>query len=650
MIQSRAGLSIEIDADERFDVREFSLEDAISSLFQIDVVALSENPAVDFEGLIGRDVQFHVDLSTSIFPAGQRRSWTGIVSEVDQIGSEEEGLSAYNLTVVPKMWLLSQRTNCRVFQQMTDLDIALSLLREWEIEPLVEVRRALKTRKYRVQYHESDHTFLSRLLESAGVSYLHRQTSEGSRLVLLDAPEQGEERTEPLQHFGEPSLGTVWATGLRASRRMRHGKITLSDHDHRLPNEPLVSQSTTGQNPLEAKLEKFQYTPGAFRFGAKGPADTPAADDRGRSRTDPAEGKRLADQRAAALVARTQRLSFQSNALDLAAGAVFKMTGHARAEAADKLLVTRVAMAGSIEQEPTSTVDAVSAKHPYRPEAVTPMPVVQGVEMATVTGPAGETIHCDEFGRVRVQFHWDRYGKRDQNSSCWIHVNQPWAGDGMGAINIPRIGQEVIVDFLGGNPEEPVVVGRIFTHLLRPPMPLPAAKTMNGFKSASVPATGGYNEMMFEDAAGRELIRMRAEKDMKTQVNNDQDTAIGRSRTTHVEKDDKESVNGNQSQSVLGNFAQTIASEAMKQVLSNAASFVGGHRTMSTVGNVASNAATHSIASQEATLLQVGSSTIYIGPDAVIIQSPKVLLNPGEDVLTSAVLTGTVPANAGSGS
>lgn len=650
MSRSPAGLSLEIDADERFDVREFSLEDAISSLFHVDVVALSENPAVDFEELIGRDAAFHVDLSSSVFPSGQRRSWTGLIAEVDQIGSEEDGLSAYNLTLVPRLWLLSQRTNCRVFQQMSDLDIALALLKEWEIEPLIETRRALKTRKYRVQYHESDHAFLSRLLESAGVSYLHRQTEEGSRLVLADTPEQAEARKEPLQHFGEPALGTVWATGLRASRRMRHGKITFADHDHRLANEPLLSESTTGQNALEAKLEKFQYTPGAFRFGAKGPADTPAADDRGRSRTDPAEGKRLADQKAAALVARTQRLSFQSNALDLGAGTVLKMTGHARAELSDKLLVTRVSMSGSNEQEPTLTADAVSASHPYRPESVTPQPSVQGVEMATVTGPAGETIHCDEFGRVRVQFHWDRYGKRDQNSSCWIHVNQPWAGDGMGAVNIPRIGQEVIVDFLGGNPEEPVVVGRIFTHLLRPPMALPAAKTQNGFKSASVPATGGFNELMFEDAAGRELVRVRAEKDMKTLVNNDVETSIGRKRTTHVEDDDKETVNGNQSQSVLGNLAQTVASEAMKQVLSNAASFVGGHRTMATTGNLASSAATHSIASQEATLLQVGSSTIYIGPDAVIIQSPKVLLNPGEDVLASAVLTGSVPAAAGSGS
>jgi type VI secretion system secreted protein VgrG len=119
---------------------------------------------------------------------------------------------------------------------------------------------------------------------------------------------------------------------------------------------------------------------------------------------------------------------------------------------------------------------------------VTPIPTINGVECAVVVGPAGETIHCDEFGRVRVQFHWDRYGKMDEFSSCWVPVNQAWAGEGLGSLNIPRVGQEVIVSFLAGNPEEPMIVGRVFTNLLRPPFPLPANKTQNGFRSASVPA------------------------------------------------------------------------------------------------------------------------------------------------------------------
>ncbi|MBK8257943.1 MAG: type VI secretion system tip protein VgrG [Polyangiaceae bacterium] len=647
MMQSPAGLAIEIDTEDKFDVRECSIEDGLSSLFQVEVVAMSDNPAVDFEALVGRDATMKVELSAAAHPGEGPRLWKGIVSEIHQLGAEEDGLSSYSITVVPKLWLLSQRTNCRVFQQMTDLDIAQALLKEWGISPQVQVARTLKTKKYRVQYHESDFVFLCRVLESAGITFFHKQDGEETVLVLSDSPEQADARKQPLQHLSEPALGTLWATGLKASRRMRHGKVTFADHDHRMPNEPLLGEASAGGTSVEAKLERFEYTPGAFRFGGKGPADTPTADDRGRSRTDPGEAKRLADQKAAGLIARSQRYSFQTNALDVASGMVLKMNGHARAEQAEKFLITRYTLSASTEMEPTLSVDAVSAKNPYRPEMITPQPVVQGVEMATVVGPSGETIHCDEFGRVRVQFHWDRYGSRDHKSSCWIHVNQPWAGDGMGAINIPRIGQEVIVDFLGGNPEEPVIVGRIFTHLLRPPMSLPANKTQNGFKSASVPATGGFNELMFEDAAGKELLRMRAEKDMKTLVNNDQDTKIGNKRSTHVESDDKETVGGNQSKSVLGNLAQTVVEQAVSQVLSHAASFVGGHQLTRTKGNHALSAAAHSITSEKGTVLQVGNSTIYIGPDAVIIQSPKVLLNPGEDVLASAVLTGSIPSTAG---
>jgi type VI secretion system secreted protein VgrG len=252
-------------------------------------------------------------------------------------------------------------------------------------------------------------------------------------------------------------------------------------------------------------------------------------------------------------------------------------------------------------------------------------------------------IHCDEFGRVRVQFHWDRYGKRDQFSSCWIHVNQPWAGDGFGMVNIPRIGQEVIVDFLGGNPDEPMILGRMHTNLLRPSMALPANKTQSGFKSQSVPQTGGYNEMIFEDKAGQELIRMRAEKDWNTRVNNNQATDIGNTRSTKVASHDTEAVGGNQKQSVGGTFDQTIMKDAMERMMQNMGSFVGGSRVFGTQEGFSSNAKSHSFSSDKSITLQVGSSTIVIGPDSIIVQAGKVLLNPGESAVQDASVMGMTP-------
>ncbi|MFO0549044.1 MAG: type VI secretion system tip protein TssI/VgrG [Polyangiaceae bacterium] len=639
-------LELKTDSADKFDVREFVVEDGLSSLFTVEIVAASENPAVDFEELIGKEATFKIGLDTSVYAEGSSstRAYTGIVSEVHQITSEPTGLSLYHVTVSPRLWLLTQRTNCRVFQQKTDLEVVTELLGEWGIEPVVDCSRSYKKRKIRVQYQESDYAFISRLLEVSGITFLFRQTEDGTELVLRDAPERGEARKTPLDHTNEPTAGDKYATGFRASRAVRPGKVTYADHDPRLANMPLTSEASTGDHPVESQLEHFVYSPGAFKFVSDGPRDTPHADDRGRARTDPNEGKRIADERAHARKARSQRFSFESNLLDLVPGQVAKIQRHAVAEKHGDLLLSRVSMSGSAQSEVRVSCDAVSASNPYRPEQVTPWPQINGIECAIVVGPEGETIHCDEFGRVRVQFHWDRYGQMNEQSSCWVPVNQPWAGGGLGAINIPRIGQEVMVGFLAGNPEEPMIVGRMYTNLLRPPFALPANKTQNGFKSASVPATGGYNELMFEDAAGKELLRMRAEKDMATRVNHDQALSVGRHRSAKVEGNDREHVDGHQRHSVLKNLLSAVGGNSLSSVVGNLVSSAGGQRILSTLGGFISDALTHKISSKEGTTLTVGQSSIHIGPDSIVIQTPKLFLNPGQSVATQAELTGVTPS------
>ncbi len=646
-------LHLAIDSDDVFDIRDISIVDGLSRLFSIHIEAVSTNPAVDFESIVGRSAAVSIQVGEGIHGVESPPAWSGIVSEIHQVRSEDTGLSTYQLTIVPRLWLLTRRTNCRVFQQLTDLDVVKMILGEWGIAPEVQVARPGKPRKYRVQYQETDHAFISRLLEAAGITYYFRRSSEGSTLVLTDGPERGKVRKNPLPHTNEPfGRDRLWATGFAASRSVRSGKLTFSDHDHRLPNQPLIAQSDAHPVEVESNLEKFTYSPGAFRFGGKGTKETPHADDRGRTRTDPDEAKRIADQAAYAMVAQTRRFTFGSNALELAAGTVLRVVDHPLADREGELLITSVAIAASHETEPRVSSVAVSAKVPYAPEMATPTPAIHGVEMATVVGPEGETIHCDEFGRVRVQFHWDRYGKMDEFSSCWIPVNQPWAGDGLGALNLPRIGQEVIVSFLGGNPEEPIIVGRIFTNLLRPPFPLPANKTQNGFKSASVPHTGGYNEVMFEDMAGQELLRMRAEKDMATRVNNDQQLSVGRNRKSTIEANDREDVVGNQTKSVggdktssiVGQLVNTIGKDQLTSVVGSIVNMAGGDRVVQTVGSASHAALSHNISSSAGTTITCGQSMIYIGPDAVVIQSPKVLINPGEAIASSVALGDGVPA------
>lgn len=642
LLGNQNAFTLQLETGDPLDVREFTLEDGLSTLFSIDIIARSQDASLDYEGAAGTNATFTIQPENG----GAPRVFKGIISEVHQLKTEESGLTTYQLTLVPQLWLLSRRTNCRVFQQVTDLDIVKEVLKDWDIDPVVEVTRALKTRKYRVQYQESDYTFVCRMLEAIGVTHFHRQVEGETKLVLSDAPESGEARTVPLTHVNDVDTVGTHARGFRASRTVNHGKVTLSDHDHRLPNQPLLANAATGAHAVEARLEQYIYSPGQFRYGAQGHADTPSADDRGRTRTDPDEAKVVAENIAAAHRARSHRFAFETNAPDVAAGGILGISNQSRAEQHPRLLVTRVLMSGSVDGGVESAVNAVPASQPYRPEPNSPRPMIHGIETATVVGPGGEVIHTDEFGRVRIQFHWDRYGKMDHMSSCWVHVNQPWAGDGFGAINLPRVGQEVIVSFLGGSPDEPIVLGRMFTNLLRPPFALPANKTQNGFRSNSVPATGGFNELMFEDKAGKELVNIQAEKDMKTLVKHDDDKVVGRHRSAQIKGNDSEQVTGNQRASVLGQVMESVGGDKLAGVLGNLVSQVGKERIMKTIGEFASAAKAHRISSQEGTTLSVGQSMIHMTPDAIVLQSPKILLNPGVDVAQEAVLTGRTPSGA----
>jgi type VI secretion system secreted protein VgrG len=310
--------------------------------------------------------------------------------------------------------------------------------------------------------------------------------------------------------------------------------------------------TAAGASSVEQQLERFDYAPGAFLFESDKGEATPHADDRGRYRTDEAEAAAMARRRLDAERAEALSCVFSTNAVDLAPGVVFAMRDHPRRELAEdrSLLVVDATMHGKVGEMWSVRVEARSSDVPYRPQLTTPKPKVNGVESATIVGPAGQEIHTDEFGRVRVHFHWDRESQMNENSSCWIHVSQPWGGTGYGGVNVPRIGQEVLVDFLGGDPDRPVIVGRVYTNLQRVPYALPDNKTQSGWRSNSTNATGGYNELMFEDAAGKELVRMQAEKDMHKLVKHDEAAVVGHDRTRQVGHDETLAVANNRSKTV----------------------------------------------------------------------------------------------------
>jgi type VI secretion system secreted protein VgrG len=573
-------LALQVASEDALDVRRFQVREGISSLFEIDLAAVSRNPAVDFEAVVGQPASFTLRADTPDAPH-RRRSWTGLCSELRQVRNEERGLSTYHLRLVPALWLATQRSNYRIFQQISEPDIALRILQEWGIEPEIGIdRAAYKTRKYRVQYAESDYAFLCRMLEDAGICFYFRQTDDGTRMVLSDAPQANPPRAAKLafQDDPNPGLDMEFVTRVEIGRRVRPGRYTMRDHDYRLSPSYKLAATAASASGVEDRLERYHYTPGAFLFGTDKGEPTPSADDKGRARTDEGEAAALARKRLEAKRASVRTMSFESNAYDLAPGVVMSMADHPRPELGDdkRLLVVAATFEGAVNEQWTLRCEARSADAPYRPALSTRKPKVLGVESATVVGPPGEEIHTDEFGRVRVHFHWDRGSAMDDNSSCWIHVSQPWAGTGYGGVNLPRIGQEVLVSFLGGDPDRPIIVGRVFTNLQKAPFSLPANKTQSGWKSNSTQMTGGYNEIMFEDAAGQELLRMQAERDMQQLVKNNQSVTVGQNRTKVIGANEAVQVGDNLSIQVGTNMGLYVGQNRETRV---------GNIDMTTVAN-----------------------------------------------------------------
>ena len=259
-------------------------------------------------------------------------------------------------------------------------------------------------------------------------------------------------------------------------------------------------------------------------------------DDKGMARFSEKAGIERAARALESARASRRTVTFESNVMDLAPGSVFSIGKHSRSDlSGDKpLLVTESSFEGTHDGEWSQSAQAAFGDAPYRPPMKTPKPTIQGLQSAVVVGPPGEEIHTDEFGRVRVQFHWDREGGFDEGSSCWMRVSQGWAGSGFGMIALPRVGQEVLVAFLEGNPDHPVVVGRLFNATSPVPYDLPANKTKSGWKSDSTPGSGGFNEIMFEDAKGREMVYVQAERDLEKLVKRNEAIAVGNDRRTSV--------------------------------------------------------------------------------------------------------------------
>lgn len=535
-----------------FDVRSLRVSEGMSRPFVVSMVGLSDDGDPDFELLIGS----RASLSIEGVP---RAMWTGRIVELAMLPDDEPSRSSYELHLASELWLLTLRRNHRVFEAVSEVDAALAILRAWDLPCELRLDRAsFKRREVLVQYAESDFSFFSRMLERAGVSYWFEPTEAGSQLVLADRPTaQRASLAVPHRELQGATDASAW--GVQIARTLRAGRYTIGDVDFRRPTDrqPIVGALAEDATDFEASLERFHHVQGSMSFEVDG-ASEDLADQRLLARTDESEarrrvGDRLASKRTSALGVR-----LATTAMDLSPGSTFTLVGHPSPLLVEPLLVLGSTLEAEIDQTLVRRIDAVSTSMPFAPPLETPAPVVRGVELATVVGVRGDEIPVDEFSRVRVHFHWNRESEMDDRSFAWLQVGSAWAGGGFGAINPPRVGQEVIVTFMDGDADRPIVTGRLYTKDVPVPYPLPENKTQSGWKTRTTSNGAGYNELMFEDKAGAELVRMRAERNLATRVNNDERRTVENDRTTQVGGNETRTIGGDRTRQVEGNVTKSV--------------------------------------------------------------------------------------------
>ncbi|HZF55898.1 MAG TPA: type VI secretion system tip protein TssI/VgrG [Polyangiaceae bacterium] len=530
-------------AEGPLDVRRFSVNDALSEPFFIHLLALSPSAELRPRDFVGRDVTFRIDTG-----AQGVRAWHGVVLSFEQSDVEEKGLSTYELTIGPRLALLDHRVNCRVFQRQSAPEIAEEILAEWHIDVERRLSEEHRRLEYRVQYNESDLDFMARVLGEAGISYFFEGEGGDARLVLCDRPQQADATRPPLPYKSSDHEDTdePHVRFIVGRKEVRPAAVTIADFDFRRPRHGIFHSAEGGGGARsDVALEQTIYRPGsglASSPGGSGATETPVADALSTARVDEQHGQSMA--RAALESQRGLELELQSNVSWLAPGTAFFVSDHARLDK-KRLLVTRSRLLGDSAGSFSAVAVARHTSSAVRP-AMAARPVMPGVQSAVVVGPPGEEVHVDELGRVRVHFHWNRRGSFDEKSTCWVRVAEGWGGAGFGMVSLPRIGNEVLVEFFAGNPDEPIIVGRV--HGGATPPAFDSGKgSMTGWRTRSTPDGDGFHEISFEDEAGRELFFIRSERDLRSAVQNEEHESVGRDHIARIGEDLTTSVAGNDS-------------------------------------------------------------------------------------------------------
>jgi type VI secretion system secreted protein VgrG len=493
MALTQAERAIEIYTPLGADVLLFhrmTAAEALGRLFRFDLELLSKDPDIKFEDLLGQNVAVRLEL-----PEDKIRYFNGFISRFSLSGSLGD-LSVYTATVRPWLWFLTRTADCRIFQEMTVPDIIKQVFRDQGFTDFEEaLSGSYRTWTYCVQYRETDFNFISRLMEQEGIYYYFKHEKNKHTLVLSDSvsshePYPGYEKIPffpPDEHLRrEEHHIHEWTV----SQEIQPGTYALNDYDFERPRANLQVKSSIPRSHVRSKMEIFDY-PGEY--------------------TQTGDGENCVRARIEELQTEYEQVQGQTNARGFSVGSLFELVDFPRQDQNREYLVVSAThelesdaytsgLTSEVEDVYSSSFTVISSKQPYRQARTTPKPMVQGPQTAVVVGPSGEKVYTDEYGRVKVQFHWDRYSKHDENSSCWIRVSQAWAGKRWGSMHIPHVGQEVIVDFLEGDPDRPIITGRVYNANNMSPDPLPDRKTR------SIISDNFGNEIVFDATPGNEHI------------------------------------------------------------------------------------------------------------------------------------------------
>jgi len=554
----------------------FSGTEQLGRLFEYKLELASEDYQIGPESIVGQNVSIRLNLGNSGI-----RYFNGYVSHFTQLTSSGE-LARYRASIVPWFWFLTRVADCRIFQDKTVPEIIEQIFRDRGFTDFENgLSSKYRTWEYCVQYRETDFNFISRLMEQEGIYYFFKHENGKHSLVLADSASAHEPYPEFEQleyHPAEKGTSTEecisdWVV----ETHLQPCSYALNDFDFKNPKGDLQARTKVSREHTASDFEIYDY-PGEY--------------------TETSDGEEYTKKRIEELQAQYEVAMASSDSRGICAGFNFSLTDHPRDDQNVDYLITSAgyniecgeffaAMDGGGEFVLLCNFTAIKSSQPFRSPRTTPKPKVSGPQTAIVVGPSGEEIYTDEYGRVKVKFHWDRYSKADENSSCWIRVAQVWAGKNWGAIYTPRIGQEIIVEFLEGDPDKPIITGRVYNDQAKPPYVLPGKKTISTLKSNSSKGGEGFNEIRFEDEKGGEQIFIHAEKNMDVRVKNDALTWIGNDQHLIVKANVKETVEQNTSIKVEGDRKTEIKGDENLTVESDHRTTVKGKENLVVKGDVA---------------------------------------------------------------